>query len=91
MTLTEIKALLNKMADPQYITVREASRRLALSPRTIMRYMDEGRLTRFKVRGQKAVRLLETDVHNLMQPVPLRAPGSSRRLKGPTSIPGGEN
>jgi excisionase family DNA binding protein len=63
----------------QYLTVRDTATLLALSKRTIHRYIAEGKLKAYRVAGEKAIRIKLEDVEALLIPI-------SGALKGGTDI-----
>ena len=63
-----------------YLTIRETATLLALSTRTIHRYIAEGKLKAYRVAGDKAIRLKREDVEALLIPV------SGSALKGESDI-----
>ncbi len=63
-----------------YLRIREAAMLLALSKRTIHRYITEGKLKAYRVAGEKAIRIKLEDVEALLIPV------SGGPLKGETDI-----
>ena len=52
-----------------YLTIRETATLLALSKRTIHRYIAEGKLMAYRVAGEKAIRIKVEDVEALLVPV----------------------
>jgi excisionase family DNA binding protein len=63
-----------------YLTIRETATLLALSKRTIHRYIAEGKLKAYRVAGEKVIRIKWEDVEALLIPV------SGGALKGGTDI-----
>ena len=61
-----------------YLTIRETAVLLALSTRTIHRYIAEGKLKAYRVAGEKVIRIKREDVDALLEPVGAegRAPGA---------------
>ena len=57
-----------------YLTIRETATLLALSKRTIHRYIAEGKLKAYRVAGEKAIRIKVEDVEALLIPVSVGAP-----------------
>lgn len=51
----------------EYATVAEAARRLRLSPSTVWRWIDSGKLTAYRI-GPKAIRIKTTDLAAMIQP-----------------------
>jgi excisionase family DNA binding protein len=51
------------------LTIRETATLLALSKRTIHRYVAEGKLKAYRVAGEKAIRIKFEDVEALLIPV----------------------
>ena len=67
-----------------YLTIREIAALLALSTRTIHRYIAEGKLKAYRVGGEKVIRIRWEDVEALLKPVGERAAvgvGSEESLK----------
>ena len=52
-----------------YLTIRETAVLLALSTRTIHRYIAEGKLKAYRVGGEKAIRIKWEDIETLLIPV----------------------
>lgn len=52
-----------------YLTIRETAALLALSTRTIHRYIAEGTLKAYHVGGEKSIRIRREDVGALLEPV----------------------
>jgi excisionase family DNA binding protein len=52
-----------------YLTIKETAALLALSTRTIHRYITEGNLKAYRVAGEKAIRIKLEDVEALLIPV----------------------
>jgi excisionase family DNA binding protein len=52
-----------------YLTIRETAALLALSTRTIHRYIAEGKLKAYRVAGEKVIRIKREDVDALLEPV----------------------
>jgi excisionase family DNA binding protein len=61
-----------------YLTIRETAALLALSTRTIHRYIAEGKLKAYRVVGEKVIRIKREDVEALLEPVDAegQAPGA---------------
>jgi excisionase family DNA binding protein len=61
-----------------YLTIRETAAHLALSTRTIHRYIAAGKLKAYRVAGEKVIRIKRQDVEALLQPVGAegQAPGA---------------
>jgi len=72
-----------------YLTIRETAALLALSTRTIHRYIADGKLKAYRVAGEKVIRIKRQDVEALLEPVgaerEMRTGGRGRRVS-PTSI-----
>ena len=51
------------------LTIRQTAALLALSTRTIHRYIAEGKLKAYRVGGEKAIRIKREDVESLLKPV----------------------
>ncbi len=49
------------------LTIRESGALLALSTRTIHRYIAEGKLKAYRVAGEKAIRIRQEDVEGLLE------------------------
>ncbi len=58
-----------------YLTIRETAALLALSTRTILRYIAEGKLRAYRVAGEKTIRIKREDVDALLSPI-----GDERRV-----------
>lgn len=52
-----------------YLTIKETAALLALSTRTIHRYITEGKLKAYRVAGEKMIRIRREDVDALLMPV----------------------
>lgn len=52
-----------------FLTIRESASLLALSTRTIHRYIAEGKLKAYRVAGEKTIRIKREDLEALLQPV----------------------
>jgi excisionase family DNA binding protein len=52
-----------------YLTIRETAVLLALSTRTIHRYIAEGKLKAYRVAGEKVIRIKREDVDALPKPL----------------------
>ncbi|MER3410767.1 MAG: hypothetical protein C4305_07205 [Thermoleophilia bacterium] len=52
-----------------YLTIRETAALLALSVRTIHRYIAEGKLRAYRVAGERSIRIKREDVEALLEPV----------------------
>ena len=52
-----------------YLTIRETAALLALSTRTIHRYIAEGKLKAYRVAGEKVIRIKWEDIETLLIPV----------------------
>ena len=52
-----------------YLTIRETAALLALSTRTIHRYIAEGKLKAYRVAGEKVIRIKREDIEALLEPV----------------------
>lgn len=52
-----------------YLTIRETAMLLALSVRTIHRYIAEGKLRAYRVAGERSIRIKREDVETLLEPV----------------------
>ena len=52
-----------------YLTIRETAALLALSTRTIHRYIAEGKLKAYRVAGEKVIRIKREDMEALLQPL----------------------
>jgi excisionase family DNA binding protein len=52
-----------------YLTISETATLLALSKRTIHRYIAEGKLKAYRIAGEKAIRIKLEDVEALLIPV----------------------
>ena len=63
-----------------YLTIREAATLLALSKRTIHRFIAEGKLKAYRIAGEKAIRIKLEDIEALLIPV------SGGVLKGGSGI-----
>lgn len=63
------------------LTIRETAALLALSTRTIHRYIAEGKLKAYRVAGEKAIRIKRQDVEALLEPVDAagQAPGAGSK------------
>lgn len=63
-----------------YVSVPEAAKTLHVSPSTIWRWIDRGRLPAYRV-GQRRIRLKKSDVEGCIMPVtPTRPPRFMERL-----------
>lgn len=64
-----------------YLTIRETAALLALSTRTIHRYIAEGKLKAYRVAGEKVIRIKREDVDALLEPLGTegQAPGAGGR------------
>lgn len=64
-----------------YLTIRETAALLALSTRTIHRYIAEGKLKAYRVAGEKVIRIKREDVEALLEPVDAagQAPGAGSK------------
>lgn len=51
------------------LTIRETAALLALSTRTIHRYIAEGKLKAYRVGGEKTIRIKFEDIGELLEPV----------------------
>jgi excisionase family DNA binding protein len=51
------------------LTIRETAARLALSTRTVHRYIAEGKLKAYRVGGEKTIRIKQEDADGLLEPV----------------------
>lgn len=51
------------------LTIRETANLLALSTRTVQRYIAEGKLRAYRVGGEKTIRIKLVDVDALLKPV----------------------
>ncbi len=58
---------------PTYITVHEVAMRLSCSVRTVRRLIASGELPAARVGATDTIRVLVSDVDNLMVPVPVKA------------------
>lgn len=63
-----------------YLTIRETTTLLALSQRTIHRYITEGKLKAYRVAGENAIRIKVEDVEALLVPVSGGAPNGRFHL-----------
>lgn len=54
--------------EKEYYTVSEAADRLHVSPVTIWRWIEEGRLAAYRV-GPRSIRIMRDDLEGLVQPV----------------------
>ena len=52
----------------QYFSVAEVAERLSVDPRTVRRWIDEGKLDAIKIHGAAAVRIAESAVQRLLVP-----------------------
>ena len=52
-----------------YLTIRETAALLALSVRTIHRYIAEGKLRAYRVAGERPIRIKREDVDALLKPL----------------------
>jgi excisionase family DNA binding protein len=55
---------------PTHLTLTQAAERLGLGPRTIRRYIADGKLTGYRIGDGPHVRLLAAEVDALLQPIP---------------------
>ncbi len=64
-----------------YLTIRETAALLALSTRTIHRYIAEGKLKGYRVAGEKVIRIKREDIEALLEPVGAsgQAPGAGEK------------
>lgn len=60
-----------------YLTIRQTAELLALSTRTIPRYIAERKVKAYRVAGEKVIRIKREDVDDLVKP--LGAPGQAGR------------
>jgi excisionase family DNA binding protein len=55
--------------DRPLLTIRETATLLALSTRTIHRYIAEGKLRAYRVGGEKPIRIKREELDDLLEPV----------------------
>lgn len=51
------------------LTIRQTATHLGVDPRTVRRYIADGRLTAYRV-GPRAIRIKAEDVEKLLRPIP---------------------
>jgi excisionase family DNA binding protein len=61
-------------SDVQFVSVREAARRLGLSPSGVRLLIRKGRLPARRLRGGRLVRIAAEDLDRLLEPLPPREP-----------------
>jgi excisionase family DNA binding protein len=61
-----------------YLTIRETASLLALSTRTIHRYIAEGKLKAYQVAGERTIRIKREDLDALLAPVGAHPDADSR-------------
>ncbi len=69
-----------------YLTIRETADLLALSVRTIHRYIAERKLKAYRVAGQRPIRIKREDVDALLKPVDGDAPTANEPYIPMTSM-----
>jgi excisionase family DNA binding protein len=64
-------------SDVQFLSVREAARRLGLSTSGVRLLVRQGRLPARKLRGGRLVRIAVDDLERLFEPLPSRQPAET--------------
>jgi uncharacterized protein len=73
-----------------FLTIRETAALLALSTRTIHRYIAEGQLRAYRVAGEKAIRIKREDIEGLLQPVSVGETSSGAEQITPPGVGRGD-